>query len=99
MILKAGAVWQHKMILKSEDEETAPRPTSFLGFFGLKERTLVTFATGGGIVGNLLLVFHFSSAAKGIARIPVESCDSRLVRFTTPFSVWQHPCPETVASM
>lgn len=45
-------------------EEAAQRPTSFLWFFGFRERTGTVVASGCGKVGNLLLVFHFSMAAK-----------------------------------
>ncbi len=50
------------MILKIRDAEAAQRPTSFLRFFEMK--TGVVVASGRGKVENLLLVFHFSRAAK-----------------------------------
>lgn len=64
------------MILKSEDGEAVQRPTSFLGVLVLVlwEGTGVVVASGGGIVGNLGLVFHYPTGAKpgcgnvGIAR-------------------------------
>ena len=46
------------------NEEAAQRPTSFLWFFGFRERTGTVVASGCGKVGNLLLVFHFSMVAK-----------------------------------
>lgn len=51
------------MILKSERGEAARRPTPFLGF-GWGEGIVVIVASGGGKVENLVLVFHFSRAAK-----------------------------------
>jgi hypothetical protein len=47
----------------TENEEAAKRPTSFLCFFGF-QRENRNVASGGGKVGNLLLVFHFPMAAK-----------------------------------
>ncbi len=47
----------------------------FVGFLVFREKTRVIVASGGGKVGNLLLVFHFSMAAKpgggnvGISRL------------------------------
>ena len=46
------------------NEEAAQRPTSFLWFLVLRDRTGVTIASGCGKVGNLLLVFHFPMAVK-----------------------------------
>jgi hypothetical protein len=73
--------------------EAAQRPTSFLGFLIFRERTGVIVASGCGKVGNLLLVFHFSMAAKpgggnvGISRFlrdfqgTVESVGNLLLLF------------------
>src|SRR5579863_4975630 len=45
-------------------EEAAQRPTSFLWLLVFRERAVVIVASSSGKVGNLLLVFHFSRAAK-----------------------------------
>ena len=61
------------MILK--DEEAAERPTSFLGFWVLREETEVIVASGGGKVENRGLVFYFPTVAKlGCGNVGISRC-------------------------